>query len=221
MAQTVQIQAKPRQELGSRANRRLRASGALPGVIYGHKEDVLPISLSAKEIAHYLQHGQHVFTVDLDGRQETVLIKEVQYDHLGKNLIHVDFARVNLDERVEVTVPVELKGDSIGQKEGGVLQQIITEVEIECLVTEIPEVITHDISDLPLDGEVRIGDLKLPPNIKVLQDPDLVVCSVHAVKETEETTEEAASDEPEVIGRKKEEEEEEASEDKSKDKEKK
>ena len=116
MAQTAQIQAQPREQLGTRANRRLRASGALPGVIYGHKEAIVPITLPAKEMALHLDHGTHVFSLNLDGRSETVLIKEVQYDHLGKEVIHVDFARVNLDERVEVTVPVELKGESIGEK---------------------------------------------------------------------------------------------------------
>ena len=215
MAETAQIKAQPRQQLGTRANRRLRATGALPGVIYGHKEAIVPITLPAKEVTHHLDHGRHLFALDLDGRSETVLIKEVQYDHLGKQLIHVDFTRVNLDERVEVTVPIELRGESLGQKEGGVLQQVITELEIECLVTEIPDVIRHDISELPLDGEVRIGDLKLPEGIKVLQDADQVVCSVHAVKEEAlETAEEAASDEPEVIGRKADDEQEEASEEK-------
>lgn len=206
MAQTVQIQAQPRQQLGSRANRRLRETGALPGVIYGHKEAVVPVVLPRKELTNHLRHGAHVFDLALDGRSEKVLVKEVQYDHLGKEIIHVDFARVSLDERVEVTVALELKGEPIGEKEGGVLQQVITELEIECLVTEIPDVITHDISELALDQEVRIRDLKLPAGVKVLQDEDLVVCSVHTVKEevTAETTEGAA--EPEVIGAKKDEE---------------
>lgn len=209
MAETAQIQAQARQQLGTRANRRLRTTGALPGVIYGHKEAIVPITLPAKEMALHLDHGRHVFSLNFDGRIETVLVKEVQYDHFGKDLIHVDFARVNLDERVEVTVPIELKGESVGQKDGGVLQQIISELEIECLVTEIPDSIRHDISELPLDGEVRISDLKLPEGIKVLQDTDQVVCAIHAVKEEEpEITEEVASDEPEIIGRKKEDEEE-------------
>lgn len=203
MAETAQIKAQPRQQLGTRANRRLRATGALPGVIYGHKEAIVPITLPAKEVTFHLDHGRHLFSLDLEGRSENVLIKEVQYDHLGKQLIHVDFTRVNLDERVEVTVSIELRGESLGQKEGGVLQQVITELEIECLVTEIPDVIRHDISDLPLDGEVRISDLKLPQGIKVLQDADQVVCAVHTVKEEAlDTADEAASDEPEVIGRK-------------------
>src|SRR5690606_37779556 len=94
MAQTAQLQAQPREQLGSRANRRLRQTGALPGVIYGHKEAVVPIALPRKELTNYLLRGTHLFDLALDGRSEKVLIKEVQYDHLGKEIIHVDFSRV-------------------------------------------------------------------------------------------------------------------------------
>src|SRR5689334_24404175 len=151
MAQTAQISVNPRAELGSRANRRLRDSGMLPGVIYGHKEAVVPITLPRKETVNHLQHGAHVFDLAVDGKSEKVLVKEVQYDHLGIEVIHVDFARVSLDEKVEVTVPVELKGEPKGAAEGGVLQQIISSLEIECLVTDIPEVIRHNVSEMALD----------------------------------------------------------------------
>src|SRR5215208_5876729 len=140
MAQTAQITAKPRSELGSRANKRLRDAGLLPGVIYGHKEAVVPVTLPKKEVVNHLSHGAHLFELGLDGKKETVLVKEVQYDHLGQEVIHVDFARVSLDEKVEVTVPLELKGEPKGAADGGVLQQIVNELEIECLVTDIPDV---------------------------------------------------------------------------------
>src|SRR6266853_6761347 len=134
MAQAAQVSAKPRSELGSRANRRLRDKGFVPGVIYGHKEAVIPVTLPKKELTNYLDHGTHLFSVALDDHSETVLVKEVQYDHLGIEVIHVDFARVSLDEKVEVTVPLELKGTPKGEADGGVLQQILAELEIECLV---------------------------------------------------------------------------------------
>src|SRR5882724_12168340 len=129
MAQTAQITAKPRSELGSRANKRLRDAGMLPGVIYGHKEAVVPITLPRKEVVNHLSHGAHLFDLALDGKSEKVLVKEVQYDHLGISVIHVDFARVSLDERVEVTVPVELKGEP-STEEGGVVTQVINELEV-------------------------------------------------------------------------------------------
>src|ERR1700721_2829208 len=137
MAQSAQITAKNRSELGSRANKRLRDAGFVPGVIYGHKEAVVPVTLPRKELANHLSHGAHLFDLALEGKSEKVLVKEVQFDHLGHEVIHVDFARVSLDEKVEVTVPLELRGTPKGEADGGVLQQIIAELEIECLVTDI------------------------------------------------------------------------------------
>src|SRR3954462_15059166 len=161
--QAPQVSAKMRTELGSRANKRLRSAGHLPGVIYGHKEAIVPVTLPRKEVVNHLNKGAHLFDLTLDGKSEKVLIKEVQYDHLGIEVIHVDFARVSLDEKVEVTVPLELKGEPKGEKDGGVLQRIINELEIECLVTHIPDVIRHNVSEMALDDVVYIKDLKLPP----------------------------------------------------------
>jgi len=206
MAQTAQITAKPRNELGSRANKRLRDSGMLPGVIYGHKEAVVPVTLPKKEVVGHLSHGTHLFEVGLDGKKETVLVKEVQYDHLGLEVMHVDFARVSLDEEVDVTVPLELKGEPKGEKDGGVLQQIVNELELRCKVTDIPDVIRYDVSDMALHDVVHISDLKLPANVKALQDADLVVAKVEEVEEEAAApAAEAAEGEPEVIGKKAEE----------------
>src|SRR4051812_26866697 len=207
MAQQAQISIKPRSELGSRANKRLRDSGFIPGVIYGHKEAVVPVTLPKKETVGHLAHGAHVFNLALDGKSETVLVKEVQYDHLGVEVIHVDFARVSLDEKVEVTVPLELKGDPKGEADGGVLQQIVAELEIECLVTEIPDAIRHNVSDMALNDVLHIKDLKFPTGVRPLQDEDLIVATVKEIVEEvapAAAVEEGAA-EPEVIGRKPEE----------------
>src|SRR5580765_5928963 len=147
--QAAQVTAKPRAELGSRANKRLRDAGMLPGVIYGHKEAVVPVTLPRKETVSQLRRGAHVFDLSVEGKSEKVLVKEVQYDHLGIEVIHVDFARVSLDEKVEVTVPVELKGEPKNEGETvGVITQVINELEIECLVTEIPHSIIVNIADM-------------------------------------------------------------------------
>ena len=118
-------------------------------------------------------------------------------------VIHVDFARVSLDEKVKVTVPVELKGEPKGAADGGVLQQVIKELEVECLVTEIPEAIRHNVSEMALNDVVHISDLKLPTGVKVLQDGDLIVATVKEILEVVApvAAEEGAA-EPEVIGRK-------------------
>ncbi len=129
-------------------------------------------------------------------------MKEVQFDHLGIEVIHVDFARVSLDEKVKVTVPVELKGTPKGEADGGVLQQIINSLEVECLVTEIPEVIRHIVSEMALNDVVHIQDLKLPEGVRVLQDGDLIVATVKEILEVVVAAPEEGAAEPEVIGRK-------------------
>jgi large subunit ribosomal protein L25 len=205
-SKSIQITAKPRSELGSRANKRLRDAGHLPGVIYGHKEAVVPVTLARKELVTHLNKGVHVFDVALDGKSEKVLVKDVQFDHLGIEVLHVDFARVSLDEKVEVTVPLELKGEPKGEADGGVLQQIVSELEVECLVTDIPDVIRHNVSEMGVDDVVHIKDLKLPAGVRALQDEDLIVAQVKVIEETEAApAPEAETAEPEVIGRKPEE----------------
>jgi large subunit ribosomal protein L25 len=205
--QAATVTVKPRSELGSRANKRLRDAGLLPGVIYGHKEAVIPITLPKKEVVTHLTHGAHLFDLAIDGKSEKLLIKEVQYDHLGIEVIHVDFDRVSLDEKVEVKVRVELKGTPKGEEEGAVLQQIMAELEIECLVTEIPEVVRHNVSEMEKDSVLHIKDLQLPPGVKCLQDPELIVATVREIQEEVAATEaaEGESAEPEVIGKGKEE----------------
>jgi len=209
MASAASVSAEARTQLGSRANKRLRDSGKLPGVIYGHKQAVLPITLPKKEVVNFLERGRHLFAVSVSGQSENVLVKDVQYDHLGMEVIHVDFARVNLNERVEVTVPLELKGEPKGAADGGVLQQIISELEIECLVTEIPDVIRHNVSEMALDSVLHIKDLTVPAGVKIMQDGELIVATVKEIVEeaAPEAVEAATSAEPEVIGKKKEDEE--------------
>ena len=209
MAETAQLSAKPRSELGSRANKRLRDAGFVPGVIYGHKEAVVPVTLPKKEVVTYLDRGTFLFDLAVDGKSEKVLVKEVQYDHLGQEVMHVDFARVSLDEKVEITVPLELKGTPKGEAEGAVLQQIVAELEIECRVTDIPKEIVHNVADMEKDSELRVKDLKLPPGVRALQDEDLILAMVKEIEEAapaEAAVEEGAA-EPEVIGRKPEDEE--------------
>ena len=210
MAETAQLSAKPRSELGSRANKRLRELGFIPGVIYGHKEAVVPVTLPKKETVTYLDRGTFLFDLAVDGKSEKVLVKEVQYDHLGQEVLHVDFARVSLDEKVEITVPLELKGTPKGEADGAVLQQIVAELEIECAVTDIPKEILHNVADMEKDSELRVRDLKLPPGVRALQDEDLILAMVKEIEEAAPAAavaEEEGAAEPEVIGRKAEDEE--------------
>ena len=205
--QSANITAERRSQLGSRANKRLRDGGKLPGVIYGHKQETTPITLAKKEVVAHLNHGAHLFALAFDGHNENVLVKDVQYDYLGVEVIHVDFARVDLNETVTVTVPLELKGDPKGEADGGVLQQILNELEIECVVTNIPDVIRHSVADMAVDDVLHVKDLKLPDGVKCVQDEDLIVAQVKVIEDTDaEAAEAAATAEPEIIGKKKEDE---------------
>lgn len=202
-SKSIQINAKPRPELGSRANKKLRDAGFVPGVVYGHKEAVVPVTLPKKELVGHLSHGAHVFDLALDGKAEKVLVKEVQYDHLGLEVLHVDFARVSLDEKVEVTVPLDFKGTPKGEADGGVLQTLLSDLEVECLVTDIPESIRVNVADLGVDDVIHVKDLKLPAGVRALKDEDVIVATVTVIAETtepEQVTGETA--EPELIGRK-------------------
>jgi large subunit ribosomal protein L25 len=205
-SQTATVTVQPRSELGSRANKRLRDKGLLPGVIYGHKLDVVPITLPKKEVVRHLDHGTHLFALTIEGKPENVLIKDVQYDHLGMDVLHVDFARVDLNERVEVTVMLELKGEPKGLADGGVLTQVVAELEIDCVVTNIPDAIRHNIGDMGLDSVLHLKDIKLPDGVTALQDPELILATVKEIEEEESTDADAASAEPEIIGKKKEDE---------------
>jgi large subunit ribosomal protein L25 len=121
-------------------------------------------------------------------------------------VIHVDFARVSLDEKVEVTVPVELKGTPKGEADGGVLQQIIAELEVECLVTDIPDAIRHNVSEMAIDDVLHVKDLKMPTGVRPLQDAEAIVALVkEVIEEAAPVAAEAETAEPEVIGRKPEE----------------
>jgi large subunit ribosomal protein L25 len=205
-SQSATVTVQPRSELGSRANKRLRDKGMLPGVIYGHKLDVVPITLPKKEVVRHLDHGTHLFALTIDGKPENVLIKHVQYDHLGMEVLHVDFARVDLNERVEVTVMLELKGEPKGLADGGVLTQVVAELEIDCVVTNIPDAIRHNIGDMGLDSVLHLKDIKLPDGVTALQDPELILATVKEIEEEESTDADTTSAEPEIIGKKKEDE---------------
>jgi large subunit ribosomal protein L25 len=161
--------------------------------------------LSRDELLAALRHGARVVDLQTDGTAETALIREVQWDHLGKEVLHVDFARVSKDERIHVSVRLELRGTAPGVTAGGVLDQPLHAIEVECLAVSIPESIRVPIGELQMDGVIHVRDLHLPEGVTALTDPDAVVVHV-APKQVEPEPAAAApaagAAEPEVIGRK-------------------
>ena len=117
---------------GSRVSRRLRAKGLVPGVIYGHKQAVVPISLSRDDVWKLIKTPGHLTDLEVGGTNETVLIRDVQWDHLGKEIIHLDFARVSAEEVIETEVSLELKGVAPGVASGGILEHLVHSVRIKC-----------------------------------------------------------------------------------------
>ncbi len=200
------LKAQKRLDAGTRKARALRKQGLIPGVIYGHGRKTQPITMSEHDVTLAVLHGERLLEIELDGKKENALIKEVQYDTFGQEVIHVDLARVRLDERVEVTVPIVLRGTPVGLASDGVLQQAANEVTMECIVTEIPEDISIQVTDLEV-GEARyMRDLPLPEGAKLVSNSDTMVCSVIVIAEEEAPPEvaeaEEAAPEPEIIGEK-------------------
>lgn len=202
-----QLKVASRERLGKRYSMRLRKDGRLPAVVYGHGQDPVHVSADAKEVRTLLHANTHLLNVVLDARTEPCLIKDVQWDHLGSDIVHVDLARVDLTEKVRVEVAIELVGEAIGLKETGtILEHFLNELEIECLATDIPENIKVDVSELKVDEEITVGQVKLPEGVTTTADADTVIAAVHVLaEETEPVAAEGATAEPEVIGKKAEE----------------
>ena len=210
MAEVLNVSV--RDELGSGPVRRLRRAGRIPAILYGHGEANVNLSIPTAEIKAALRHGSKL--VDLQGSlSEKALIRIVQWDCYGSDVLHVDLTRVSESERVEVTVSLELKGEAPGLKEGGMVDHHLFDVEIECPAGEIPDKLVASIKNLHLGQSLTLADLVLPPHVTLVTPIDTVVVSCQAQGLAEELEEEAAAgetEEPEVIGRKAEDDEEEA-----------
>lgn len=209
MAEAVTLAAEPRTVSGSRAARKLRKSGRIPAVIYGHKKEVIHLSVSAEALdrAIRVQHAR-VLDLSVNGAKEKVLIRDLQWNHLGSEMVHADFERVSVDERVKVTIPVKLKNapKSTG---GGVLDQPLHMLHVECPVIAIPDDITIDITNLTLGAPIHVSDLTLPEGVKVLEAKEMVVVQLKlpGMEPEAPATPSAEGVGPEVIKKEKKEEE--------------
>lgn len=208
--ETQQLQVKIKEDTGSLKARKHRVSGLIPAILYGHKQESMMFLLNEKEFSTVLNTEAKMVNLKWNGSEEIALIKDVQFDTFGRKILHVDFVRIALTEKITTHVPVVLYGTSQGVKEGGILDHALKEIEIECLPTEIPKNIRINISELAIGNTIHISDLELPANVKVLGNPDAIVVSVHFAAEEKETPEEEASSEPEIISARKPEKEEES-----------
>ncbi len=205
MAELMVLEAEIRQQKGSKAVRRLRDRkvGKLPAIVYGHGQAPVCISVNAHDFVEALHHGHRIFEVQLPGGKQTLLVKDLQYDHFGKQLIHADLMRVDLSERVTVTVSLALRGTAKGTHEGGIVDQMLDHLEVECRVTEIPEVLDVSIKELGVGEMIYAKDVSLPAGVNLKTNPEALICLCHLpkIKEAAEAGVPAVEgpQEPEVI----------------------
>ena len=186
MAEIV-LNAEGRVERGKNASRRLRRKGLIPAVVYGGKDQAVSVSVDPKTLKRVLRSeaGRNtILTLDFGGAKTSAILKSWQVDPIKENFLHADFYRIAMDVAIRVTVPIATKGEAVGVKvDAGILEVILREIEVECLPGDIPERIEVDVSDLKLNGAIRVSDLPLTAKVKILEDPDQVVLHVVSVKE--------------------------------------
>ena len=197
MADNVDLQAKQRGERGKNAARRLRTSGMTPAVLYGEGNEAggsTSLAVPTKIVDYTLHHfgDNALYNIALDGDTSTARVVDAQRDPVSGLLVHVDFAPVNMTERIEVTVPLHVTGDAPGVEEGGVLQQVAYEIQVESLPGDIPQEITLDVSSLGMNENLTLGDLTLPEGVTLLSEPEAVAVTVTAPTEITEEEMEAA-----------------------------
>jgi large subunit ribosomal protein L25 len=171
----------------------------VPAILYGHKQESLMLLLGKKEFAKALDSGVKTVNLKWDGSGEMALVKDVQFDTFGKEILHADFVRIDMSETVATKVPIELYGTSRGVQEGGILDHAMKEAEIECLAGEIPESIRINIENLTIGKSIHVKDVELPSKVKILGNPDIIVVSVHFAAEEKVLSEEELAAGPEVI----------------------
>lgn len=199
-----QISVKKRNLEGSSASRRMRHAGLLPGVIYGIDTNPLAVELETHAVEQVLHHhASETILVDIDLEGEgsvSVLLKEVQHHPVSGALLHVDLQRVAANQTLQVEVSLELVGEPEGVKLGGLLDQVMHKIMVECLPADLPETVNVDVSELEIGSALHVSDLKLGNKVSILSDADAVVAGVSAPKvEQEEDENEDVEAEPEVI----------------------
>lgn len=207
------VSVRLREQTGKNANRRLRAAGEIPAVVYGGDADSAAIRVDGKSVQTLIREGGEnaVFQLQLEGTDRTrhTMIRDLQWNPLTGALVHIDFQRVKMDQEVQVSVPIALIGTPEGvRNEGGIVEFVTREIAVVCLPGDIPSSIELDVEPLHIGQHVEIGELTLPDAVRLEDDESRVVVSVAAprlVEEEEETTEEdelleAFGEEPEVVG---------------------
>lgn len=198
----IEIKANVRDTKGTGASRRLRKNGSIPGIVYGNKKDAVSITLDGKDLSlKFKKEAFHasILSLDLDGKKESVLLRDYQLEPVKSTLLHVDFQRINENEKIHVKVPFHFINEDIAKGvklDGGVITHIITEVDIACLPKDLPQFIEVDLTDLGLGHSIHLSEIKLPEGIELTtltHGNDAAVTSIVKPKVKEEEPIEAAA----------------------------
>jgi large subunit ribosomal protein L25 len=214
-ADTSTLEAQPRTPGTKNDARRVRRDGKIPAVVYGAGKSAVPVAVDPRQVSRILhsETGHNsVFDLALDGEKSKAMIVDWQYEPIKGSLLHIDLKRIAMDQKLRVNVPIELIGEPAGVKQqGGLLEQIVREVEVECLPADIPNVIELSVAELVFGVVLRVADLPKNDKVRLLTDADQPVAHIISIKEEVAATPEAAAPaEPEVIKKGKQETEEEA-----------
>jgi large subunit ribosomal protein L25 len=200
---TTKLDVTSRSAAGSRAARRLRRSGRVPGVLYGGGSEPLGFDADARELRMALAGSGAVLDLSIDGQKSTpVVLKEAQRHPVRGETVHVDLLRVNLNEAITAVVPLELQSidDAPGVKQGGVLEQITRELNVEALPTAIPESIVHDVGEMQIGETILLGALSVPDGVTLLDDPEETVIATLSPPRLQSEAAEEIEAETEVVG---------------------
>jgi large subunit ribosomal protein L25 len=204
MAQTrPTLKVAPREAFGSRATRRLRRDGLVPGIVYGQGGEARPFQIPARELRTVLGEGQNLFDLELDGSKSPVVIKEQQRHPVRGEVTHLDFLEVRLDEAIEAEVPIELEGadQAPGVREGGVLEHVTREISVEALPAEIPERIMVDVSAMEINDTINLTSVSIPSEVKLMaEEPDEITIATLSPPRVEEEPEPELEEEAELVG---------------------
>lgn len=188
MAQEYEkLDLKERTVKGKSKARSLRRDGMVPGVYYFRGEENVDLQIDKKKLYHAMSSGQHVFEVEMNGATQYVTIKGIQYHPVTDEVLHIDLMQVNMTEKMKFTIPISLEGEAEGVKEGGVLSQILTTIDVNCLPTSVPDNILVDISNMELNSNMTVADIvNIPEGVEILSDPESTIATLAPPKEEEE-----------------------------------
>ncbi len=184
MSETI-ISAQKRDQVGTGVARALRRQGRVPGVVYGAGDEAMAVSFDKLELGRLLRSDFSVITVEIDGKKEDAVLKEVQNHPVRGDVLHVDFMRVASGQQIKVTVPLHYVGESAGVKLGGLLSIMRNELTIQVLPKDMPDVIEVDITNLSIGDVVRVKDLNVE-NVVFLEEPDVMLCQVTVTRKAAE-----------------------------------